>query len=275
MDSRRDLSVAVQPSEAGTFAPPTTGASFTDRHSIMGSRKEVLLTSRSLYDVDARHPLYTSPAAFLNREDNSQNQAMNGWTDNQDVRKQIMEDSALEAEIHRENVAHRKSMGKHGGLRHPFTREHLQTGPLGEKSKSLGRSPNSCKPRLTKAQTEFIASQPQRPSQQLVKKPGGIFHRQMSSGGRGPQRPDVPSINKLDARNEKSMSAQERIVAWLEQGEKYMQEQQSTLYSPVRATLDPSPGGRQGKSTQSVPSPSAKKNIQKGSLWCCGALFDK
>jgi len=64
LDTQQELSVAVQPSEGGHFQNPlTTAASFTDQHSMAGSRKDGLLTSRTLYDVDGRYPLFTSPVA--------------------------------------------------------------------------------------------------------------------------------------------------------------------------------------------------------------------
>jgi len=66
--------------------------------------------------------------------------------------------------------------------------------------------------RLTKAQIDFMGMQPQKLSQQLVKKPAGIFHRQMQSsgdrsgGGRPTQRGDASGINRLDARNDKAVN---------------------------------------------------------------------
>lgn len=63
-------------------------------------------------------------------------------------------------------------------------------------------------------------------------------------------------------------------MAWIEQGERYMQEHHPAVYSPVRATVDVDPpGGRRGKPSPYIRSvPTKMKHIQDSmSLLCCGA----
>ena len=59
------MSVAAQPSEALYGNPLATAASLTEQQSALETRKDILLTSRTVYDADGRYPLHHNSLVLL------------------------------------------------------------------------------------------------------------------------------------------------------------------------------------------------------------------